>query len=224
MKRKIVLIVFVLISAPRVLNGQIIDSYGINLGVSYSTQLWDYQSVPINLDTYYKAGLMAFIQAEKAVSKRFALRTELGYIQKGFKNKFEWMSADGASAHVNKDNVVLHDLALNLALKVKPYESDYSPYLVAGFRGDYLIAYQDVVIEEPESGLTWHLFESAIEEFNKLNVGGLLGIGIEFKKWFYLELEYNPNLTKNFKGEFLRIRDNCWGVKLGLNMNKLVKL
>jgi hypothetical protein len=204
-------------------SGQVIDRYGINIGASYSTQIWDYKSVPIDLDTEYKAGLMAFIQAEKDLGNIFSLRTELGYIQKGFRHEFQWMSEDGTFIEMDNNNVVLYDLALNLGLKVKPYEFDFSPYLFIGFRGDYLISYKDIVIEEPESGLKLNMFESAIEEFNKFNIGGLLGVGLEIKELFYFELEFNPNLTKNFDGDFLTIKDNCWGAKLGLNINKLIK-
>jgi hypothetical protein len=151
------------------------------------------------------------------------LRTELGYIQKGFRSNVELTFADGTSAGVNDDNVVLHDLAINLGLKISPIVTDYSPYLLIGCRGDYMISYNDVVIEEQASGLKIHMYESQIEEFNKFNFGGLVGLGIDLKELFYIEIEYNPNFTKNFDSIGLSIRDNCWDAKLGININKLIE-
>lgn len=204
-------------------HSQIIDRYGINIGTTYSSQIWDYKLVSVDIDNDYKVGLMAFIQAEKDFSNSLSLRTEFGYIQKGFKNNLTLTFSDGTSAGVNDDNVVLHDIALNLGLKVKPFKIDYSPYLLVGFRSDYMISYKDIMIEEQASGLKFNMYKSTIDEFNKLNVGGLIGLGIDLKEMIYFEIEYNPNLTKNLDIKGLSIKDNCWGVKLGLNINKLIE-
>jgi hypothetical protein len=47
--------------------------------------MWNYKLVPLNSVTDYKAGLTAFLSAEKYFRK-FGLKSETGYIQKGFKN------------------------------------------------------------------------------------------------------------------------------------------
>jgi hypothetical protein len=200
---------------------QIVDRYGINIGASYSTQIWDYKLISFDTDNDYKVGPMAFIQAEKDFGKILAIRTEIGYIQKGFKSQLELTFEDEATAVTINDNVILHDLALNVGLKIKPLKVDYSPYFLVGFRGDYMIAYRDIEIEEQSSGLKFNMYESTIKEFNKFNVGGLIGLGIAIKELLYLEVEYNPNITRNLNDKSLSIKDNCWGVKLGLNINKL---
>ncbi|MCY1722399.1 outer membrane beta-barrel protein [Prolixibacteraceae bacterium Z1-6] len=222
MKQKLVFILALTLIA-KFSHCQIIDRYGINVGTSYSSQIWDYKLVPVDSDNKYKSGLQAFLQAEKDFGNIFSFRTEFGYIQKGFKNTLELISADGTSVETKNDNVILHDLALNLGLKIKPLKSAYSPYLLVGLRGDYLISYKDIEFEEPDSGLKFNMYESTIKDFNKSNLGGLLGLGIDMKSLIYLELEYNPNFTKNFDDTGLSIKDNCWGVKLGLNINKLTE-
>lgn len=204
-------------------HSQIIDRYGINVGTSYSSQIWNYKLVPGDSDNKYKFGLQVFLQAEKDFGNIFTFRTEFGYIQKGFKNNLEFISANGISVGTNNDNVNLHNLALNLGLKIKLLKSDYSPYLLIGLRGDYLISYKDIEFEEPGSGLKFNMYESAIEDFNKSNLGGLFGLGIDMKSLIYFEIEYNPNFTKNFDDTELSIKDNCWAVKLGLNINKLTE-
>lgn len=222
MKQRLLLI-FVFILVTTLSHSQIIDRYGINIGTSYSTQIWDYKLVSIDSDNEYKFGFQAFLQAEKDFGNFFALRTEFGYIQKGFKNNLELTFADGTSAGTNNENVILHNLALNIGLKIKPLKADYSPYLLAGLRGDYMISYKDIELEEPSSGLKFNIYKSTIEEFNEFNLGGLIGLGIDIKDLIYFEIEYNPNFTKNLDKAGLSIKDNCWGAKIGLNINKLIE-
>lgn len=222
MKQKLVFILALTLIA-KLSHSQIIDRYGINVGTSYSTQIWDYKLVNVDSDNEYKFGFQAFLQAEKDFGELLALRTEFGYIQKGFKNNSTLTSAEGTFVGTNNDNVILHDLALNLGLKIKPFKTDFSPYFLAGLRGDYMISYKDIEIEEPGSGLKFNMYESTIEDFNKFNIGGLIGLGVDIKDLIYFEIEYNPNFTKNFDDTGLSIKDNCWGAKIGLNINKLTE-
>ena len=204
-------------------SSQFIDRYGINVGASYSTQIWNYKLISGDADIGYKFGPMAFIQAEKDFGNNLALRTEFGYVQKGFKNQFELRFEDGTSAGTNNDNLILHNLALNLGLKLIPLKAEYSPYFLIGLRTDYMISYKDIVIEEQQSGLKFNMYESAVEEFNKFNLGGLLGLGFNLKQLVYLEVEFNPNITKSFNDIDLSVKDNSWAAKIGLNINELIK-
>lgn len=221
MKKRLILII-ALTCMAKLSQSQVIDRYGINVGATYSTQIWDFKQIPVDDNNEYKYGFQAFLQAEKDLGTILALRAELGYLQKGFGNNGELISLDG-TYKVTNDNVILHDLALNLGLKINPFKTDYSPYLLVGIRGDYMISYQDVEIEEPGSGLTFGKYESFIDDFNEFNVGGLIGLGIGIKDLIYFEIEYNPNFTKNFDDTGLSIQDDCWGAKIGLNINKLTK-
>ena len=222
MKQRLLLI-FALILTAKFSHCQIIDRYGVNIGASYSTQIWDYKLASVDFDNKYKFGFQAFFQTEKDFGNRFALRTEFGYIQKGFKNNMELAFVDGPFAEMNNDDVILHDLALNFGLKVKPINVAYSPYLLVGLRGDYMISYKDIEFEEPGSGMVFNMYESTIENFNKFNLGGLIGLGVDIKNLIYFEIEYNPNFTKNLDDIGLSVKDNCWGAKIGLNINKLTE-
>jgi len=204
-------------------HSQIIDRYGINIGTSYTTQIWDYKLVSVDEEHDYKLGLQAFIQVEKDLGDLFALRTEFGYIQKGFKNNRELITSDGSEVGTNNDNVVLHDLALNLGLKVSPLETSFAPYLLVGLRGDYMVSYKDTEFEEPGSGLKFNIYETFLEDFNEFNVGGLIGLGLDFKRLIYVEIEYNPSFTKNLDDSSVSIRDESWGAKIGLNLNQIIQ-
>ena len=220
MTRKIVIIIlfFLLMQYSY---GQIIDRYGFNVGASYSTQIWNFKLFPIDWDIEYKFGLMTFLSGEKFFGK-FGLRVEIGYLQKGFRDASELIFSNGTSSPENK-SVILHDLALNIGLKFTPFKCEYSTYILIGVRDDYLISYKDIVFEEPISGLEFGKYKSTIDDFTKLNFGGLLGVGIDIKEMFYFEVEYNPNFTKSIDEDGLSIKDNCFGVKLGININKLIK-
>lgn len=221
MKQKLLIIAFLLL-LTKYGSAQIIDKYGFNLGLSYSNQLWDYKIISIdNPNKDYKPGLAVFLSAEKKISKVFSIRPEIGYIQKGFKNNVEMISSDGTSAGVDKENVIFHDLGLNIGLKITPFDFKIVPYALLGFRYDYMLSYKDIVFEEQGSGLKFNMYKSEIDKFNKSNFGGLIGIGFEFNDLTYIEFEYNPSITKSYGSTGLDIRDNCWGIKVGFNINKL---
>lgn len=222
MKQRLVLFLALVLIA-KTSYSQVIDRYGINIGTSYSTQIRNYKLINFDSGNEYKFGLQASLQAEKDFGNLLALRTEVGYIQKGFKNNIQLVFADGTTVEANNDNVILHNLALNMGLKVKPLKTDYSSYLLAGLRVDYMISYKDIEIEGLGSGLKFGIYESTIKNFNEFNIGGLIALGIDIKDLIYFELEYNPNFTKNLDDNVLSIKDNCWGAKIGLNINKLTE-
>lgn len=222
MRQRLVFIIALTLMA-KLSYSQIIDRYGINIGTSYSTQIWNYKFIYVDPDHEYKFGLQSFLQVEKDFGDLMSLRAEFGYIQKGFKNNITLTLTDETEAGTHIGNVILHDLALNFGLKVKPLKTDFSPYLLLGLRGDYMIAYKDIEFEDPISGQVNSTYESIIEEFNKFNLGALIGLGISIKDLIYFEVEYNPNFTKNHDERVVDIKDNCWGAKIGLNINKLIK-
>jgi hypothetical protein len=84
-----------------------------------------------------------------------------------------------------------------------------------------MISYKDIKLEELGSELKFNMYESTIQDFNKFNLGGLISLGIDIKDLIYFEIEYNPNITKNLDDTGLCIKDNYWGAKIGLNINKL---
>jgi hypothetical protein len=221
MKRKLLFIAFLVI-LTNYGAAQIIDKFGFNIGVSYSNLLWDYKLISIdNSNKDYKIGFSAFLSAEKKISKMFSIRPEIGYIQKGFKNNIEMNFGDGTSAGVDKENVVFHDLGLNIGLKITPVDLKFKPYALLGLRSDYMLSYKDIVFEEPGSGLEFNMYKSEIDNFNKLNLGGLIAIGLEINDLAYLEIAYNPSITSSVNNKALRISDNCWEIKMGLNINKI---
>ena len=191
------------------------------MGASYSNQLWDYKMITINnTNKDFKIGFTAFLTAEKRINKIFSIRPEIGYIQKGFKNNYDLVFPSG-NAGVDKKNVIFHNLAADLGLKITPFDLKFVPYFLVGLRGDYMFSYKDIVAVEQGSGFKFNMYKSQIDEFKKFNLGGLIGLGYEFNETVYMEIEYNPSFTSSFNDTGLQIKDNCWDIKLGFNLNRL---
>jgi hypothetical protein len=167
--------------------------------------------------------LSFFLSAEMKLNEVFSVRTELGYIQKGFTNYEEILFGDNTTAGVYDKDVTFHDLALNLGCKISPFNFKWSPYISIGLRTDYMMSYEDVIGVEQGSGMQIQMFKAQIDKFNKLNLGGLIGIGLEFNDRYYFEIEYNPAITSYLDAKLLEVRDVTWGMKLGCNINKLLK-
>lgn len=205
MKRKI-LLVFLFIFISNFANSQVIDNYRVNFGITISSQVWDYKLIRSNSSYIrYKSGIQSFFQAEKELGRILALRTELGYIQKGFKNNIQFTFADGTIADSKKENVVFHNLALGFGYIIKPRKTDFFPYFLVGIRGDYLISYKDIILIEPTSGKKFQIYDSILMNYNRFNCGGVIGIGIDIEDFIYFEVEYNPNFAENYNTTELSI-------------------
>ncbi len=221
MKKNLLTIIMFLLSIQYG-HAQFIDKYGLNIGATYSNQLWSIKYGPegdFNQD--YKLGYSVFLSIEKQLSHVFSIRSEVGYIQKGFKNKYEVYLPGGSlpiPAGVDKKNVLFHDVGLNIGLKITPFTLQWNPYAVFGLRTDYMLSYNDIKYVDPGSGREYSMYKSDIDEYNKANLGGLISIGLEYKNLIYLELEYNPSLTNSYKSPEVKKKDNCWGIRIGLNI------
>lgn len=221
MKQHFLILAFLLLCSSYG-NAQFFDKYGVNAGICFTNQLWDYKFISFDHPYQdYKAGLSTFLSAEKKISKLFHIRPELGYIQKGFKNNVEVTNSDGSSLGALNKNVVFHDLAFNVGVKITPLDTKIAPYVLLGFRCDYMFSYKDIVLDAHDGGIKYDLFSSQIDQFNSFNLGGLIGIGLEYNDQVYVEIEYNPTITNSYSSATLVVRDNCMGVKAGINLNTL---
>jgi hypothetical protein len=220
MRLKIFILAFGLFNSE-IVHCQFIDRYGINVGLTFATQKWDYKYSSVNSVPAYSPGITIFTQAEKDFGKTICLRAELGYMQKGFKNTQNFIFSNGEHAKIIHNTSINHNTTLNLGIKIRPLRSDIAPYFIIGPRFDYTTYVRAIEIEEPGSNLRFKLNTNEINESNKFNVGVLFGLGLKIKEQIYFEIEYNPNLTNTFKASYLSIRDNAWGVRLGLNINNI---
>lgn len=224
MRNKICFILFLLLTS-QIVSAQVLDKYGVNAGASYSNQIWQSPSMRdfTGRGTGFKIGFAAFLSGEKKMGKLFSIRPEIGYIQKGYKNTSELYFTDGTGAGVKGQNLILHNLAINLGLKFSPLKTKFSPYLLAGLRGDYRFAYTDIIVTEPATGLTFGLDKYTMENSKKANLGAWFGIGLTYNQILYWEVEFNPSITNSYQDSFTMIKDICWGAKMGVYLDKVFR-
>ena len=200
---------------------QIFDKYGLNIGTSYSTQKWDYKLIPVNTSYIdYKVGFVAFVFAERKINKNLSVRPEIGYIQKGFVDNNKLVNIDGSFAGTIDKNVIFHDLELNIGIKITPFIAKLNPYGLLGIYSDYMIFYKDAIFKENGSGLEFNIYENQIENFNKSNLGGFVGMGFELYEKIYIEFTITPTFTNRFNDTSLKIKDDSMELKLGFNINQ----
>jgi hypothetical protein len=202
---------------------QFVDKYGINMGFTYSNQLWNYKEMFAEKHKMdYKPGFSIFLSSEKQIASWISIRPELGYIQKGFKNNMEFITSDGEIMQQDDKNVIFHDLALNLCIKIMPFHISWNPYLALGISEEYMFAYKDIDYVETGSGKTYHIFSEMFDDYGDINATAILGLGLEVNDLVYAEIDYIPSLTKRYKSSFLDIKDNCFEARIGLNINRLL--
>lgn len=204
-------------------NAQFIDNYGIKIGVGLSNQYWEYETMYSDLSGWEKnkLGFTGQVYAEKNVGKYISLRPAIGYTQKGFVDDLVLIGAEEEDLSVFDNRVVLHDLSLEMAFKIIPFQNCIKPYLLLGLRGDYLLDYRSVIVNY--HGENQEMDTELYDDFNEFTLSGLIGIGVVCNDLSFIEFEFNPAFSKNFDSGFLAIHDRFFSLTLGININKLIK-
>jgi hypothetical protein len=218
---RIVILTTIIVALSNIANSQIIDAYGVRVGAGLSDQYWDYKKFSELSDWKDdKLAVAVYLNAEKHLNKYFSLRPEIGYIQKGFAEDIKLTNNEGEELRTVSDNLNLHNLSFNLALKIRAFNTKIKPYLIAGLRLDYLVSYKNFRIEV--QGKKYGIYKDILNDFNKFSLSGLVGIGCEFDELMYLDFEINPAITKNLDNDAIAITDRYIGLTLGININKLI--
>jgi len=192
-------------------HGQFFDKYGVRIGAGFSNQYWEYQNESFPFISGWKNGKTGFIGqfvAEKKITDFLVFRPAIGYIQKGF---YDNVIAPYNNYEPNHQ-VDLHNISLDLSLKISPMQTKFQPYVVFGFRGNYLVDYT-AVYDVSQYGFDVDL--------NKMTIDGLIGLGITYNNMIYLDFELSPSLTKNFDNSYISIHDSYYSLTLGMNINKM---
>ncbi len=198
------------------ISAQMIDQYGISVGCSFANQIWEYTNPIMEVpDNKYRAGTAVFISAEKTVLKIISIRPEIGYVQRGYRSEMELLFEDGSVVKTDKP-ALSHTTALNLGVKVKPWDWKWSPYITSGVQANYRFAYRGVTFIEPVTGLTFDPhYASDVRRFNKFTLAGIAGAGIDHSTGIYAEIDYFPAISNTYHSDWLQVRDVCWLVRIG---------
>jgi len=205
--RIIIILLFVfLINVSR---AQLINNYGLKIGITNSFEKWNYKSeFPNDFETGTKTGLNVSAFAQISDLPLFA---EIGYNQKGMHQRLEKTSVsdpEGTGEFINLYNRVDY-LDFSLTARMSYAMPVVTPYLFAGPGMSVLIG-KDI---SPGYDVIYNDYENVV-------YGLKLGIGSEIRNvlpvTFLVEARYNYDLSNSFKSELLKINNSSYELKVGI--------
>ena len=223
--KRLVFSIFIIFIIIQEADAQANFKYGLNLGLTHSNQLWESNgsSHTLSREKDYKSGFTVSLVSEFEMNNFLSFRFGLGYLQKGFKET-NFVYTSQASHQINNDNknLTLHNLVLDFNIKLGNLKSKFSPYVLIGLRSDFLLSYEDVVVNDPVYIYeVMYSYSHVLDNYNQPCIGAIIGAGIEFMDSYYLEFEYNPSILPSYDSNDYEVKDRCFSVKLGVNINKL---
>lgn len=129
--------------------GQVVNSFGLQFGLSRANQTWHYKSFNNTHEMGYRNGLYGAATIDFLNTRYFHITTELGYCEKGFAEKIDTFSAEGSTGHyVIESNV--NYLFLNNAVKLKYQAGGFIPFVQLGIRVDRQWSYDTFFLDAKE--------------------------------------------------------------------------
>lgn len=187
--KRILITIFSLLTVTLV-SGQVIQSFGIKSGLSIANQTWYYKSLNLTLKKHYRQGFYSVVTLDFLQSKYFNITTDIGYCQKGNREKIANTTVnmpEGDGTYKNYDTKFNY-FTFSPLLKVKYQTTHWTPYALMGFRLDYQLSYQsDFYLQAIDSN------------FHKTIFGLSSGAGLEYKiknVGINTEFQYHYDLTK----------------------------
>lgn len=145
------------------------------------------------------------------MNERWGIRSQLGYITQGYNSSEYIYISHNIYPVTNKEGFRFHQLALNVAAKVNLSSGCLNPYLTAGIRSHYTMAFQYL-----NPVLSMEGYRTLMpSDFNRYTVSATLGIGMEICHAFFIEAEYNPALSNSIRYDSYRCRSHSYGIKAG---------
>ena len=197
-------------------NAQILRDVGIKTGISISKQNWTYNSIDKVLKKDYRIGLNIALNFEWFNNDYVTLITDIGYIQKGFKEEIMMTTVDNPESGPLKTFDTRFDyMYFSPQLKIRKEFNDFIPYVFAGPRIDYQLFYKS----DFELSVIEKDFEKIIFGLNyglgiAYRIKGI-GISLEFTNFYDFTNIMNTQPTQNTTG--LKIRNNAFTINLGIH-------
>jgi len=188
-------------------NAQLIDNYGVKLGISYSNIDHHFLQMFSDYDADYTYGWSFSIYAKQRIIENIILISEIGYIQKGYQDDFIRSNQFGEKL----GKFTVRERFDYLSIKLVPtYEhsfKSFSPYIFIGPKIDI-----KMILDNDHSDL--------IEKINKTQLGLTYGAGLKVSKIipYALLIEINSNYDFDyiFKNNFAEIRNISYELKIGV--------
>lgn len=199
--KKIFFAVFIVFSLSVQSEAQIIKGYGVKLGMGISNSTWHYSSYNYDLTWDKNAGFSARLFADFFNYSIFSLEAEIGYSQKGIKDKIPITNIthpDGTGEFIDINNRLSY-ISAALMGKAQYKIGIFSPYAIIGPQLNYLA---DKKVDQR--------FEIVYNNFNKQILGFSAGIGSGISIQglnLILEYRYEKDFSNNYKSSGIEIKN-----------------
>lgn len=208
--QRILLLLLIFISISCSIQAQIINNYGIKLGLISSDLT--YNNFPTPLETERKLGFIGGIFVEWFNNPIFSMITESEYAQKGSSYKIVVTGEGGPEPLGSKTyNNNLNYLSIPVYVKAKILASGLVPYVFAGPRVDFLLSY------------TTEFDSTIFSKFKNTTFGGVLGLGIQPLQIIplkpFIEFRYDIDFTNSYDENGMTIKSNAFEILVGVCFN-----
>jgi hypothetical protein len=197
MKKRFFVVLTLLILGLSFSQSQLIRSYGIKAGVAITNQTWNWPSPSSITSTISHQSLDAGVFVEWLDIPMLSVVTEIHYIQKGADGvtDMEYVIPSGSTFYPDQTYPILAGqyftytpqikyLSIPILLKLRTSLGLFSPYVLAGPRFDYYLSSSGTVLST---------------DFNKLNVGGTFGIGLELPSFLPVQIAAEARYSPDFQ-------------------------
>ena len=192
--------------------GQYLNGSGIKIGFGLTNQSWKYDDPNIKLGWENSSGILAKAFRDFNLLSFLSLEGEVGYAQKGIKDKIAITSPshpEGTGEFMNINNR-LNYLSASLMSKLKYNLKLFAPYLIVGPEYNYLLS------KKIEPG-----FEVIYDGFKRNAVGFTIGFGSEINLLpinILIEYQYSRDLTNNYESSNIEIKNYSHSFLIGIKL------
>ncbi|MEL6674325.1 MAG: outer membrane beta-barrel protein [Bacteroidota bacterium] len=198
---------------------QSMGHFGFLIKRTHSTHLFKFPNKPFPEKGYFsflpEYGFGFYL--EIAEHPYLRVRPQLNYHVKGFNHVINYTPAGGGPNQMKTLANRFHYGSWDLLAQVHSRGRGLSPYLILGFRGDFLLK------KETESEELWkqagHELES-YQTYRPYSFGAVAGAGIEIMGGVRLECEGNLDVLQVVRQRDLLVRNAMWSVNLGINLDR----
>lgn len=203
-------IVLFLLMVNSAFNAQILNSYGIKLGMGMTNQTWEYSSFNLHPKWESITGVSARVFADVSANKYLNIEGEAGFIQKGM--KYNIPLTDVTNPDFNGQYRMVYNhlnyLTASVMLKAKYDAGMFTPYILMGPQFSYLAG------SKVDKG-----FAVVYDNLKKSNFGYTAGLGalINFKGLnFLVEYRYEGDFASTYKLSNIDIKNQAHSFMIGM--------
>lgn len=210
-------------------NAQIVNGYGVKIGLTSSSHTWKFSASDTYTNPNYYNGFSIRAFADLLNSSFFNIEAETGISQKGAKLNYQIWILDPyfkTTGVYKTTNNRLNYINASLMGKVKYEMKTFTPYLLLGPQFNYLVGKEigngyEVIHSRTWGGFSQFPFKDEYDVLNKNIWGFTAGLGSEFNVYtisFLVEYRYEMDFTNNNYYSTLQIRNYSHSLLAGVRL------